>query len=378
MSQLHGTKSAAIPRPAQWALAVIALIGLAARLWTLTHLDPAGICFHDFPPLYASAKLLGTPDLYSADAYQRLVRQYAGCANEAQVSSLRPPFVAVGVWPFAQLSLRDAMLAWELASAAALIVFLWFWPAPKIFAAAIACWALPVSGVISFGQDDLFLLLWVAIAAALLSRGRPFTAGMVLALCSAKPHLFLLLPLFLLGRRMWSTIWGLLAGGAMLTAISFAAAGRHWPAEFLRAALDRHVNPHPWSMPNLQGLFYGASFAAPAEFVFSIAVAILVWRTVRIGVSTEYALAATLVGGLLTSHHAYLPDAALLLPAALIIPFEASTRWLRLLAIVAVLPIAYVPWAIPKLTFVPSLLVLLLLAGMALDARGATARKAAE
>jgi hypothetical protein len=130
-------------------------------------------------------------------------------------------------------------------------------------------------------------------------------------------------------------------------------------------------------MPNLQGLFYGASFAAPAEIGFSIAVALLVWRTVRIGVSTEYVLAATLVGGLRTSHHAYLPDAALLLPAALTIPFEASTRWLRLLAIVAVLPIAYIPWAIQKLTFVPSLLVLPLLAGMTLDAGGVTARKAA-
>jgi hypothetical protein len=89
----------------------------------------------------------------------------------------------------------------------------------------------------------LFLLLWIAIAAALFERGRRFAAGMVLALCSAKPHLFLLLPLLLLGRRMWSTIWGLLAGGALLAAVSFAAAGPHWPREFLSGARPARQPP---------------------------------------------------------------------------------------------------------------------------------------
>ena len=358
-------------RAIQAALALIALAGLLARVWTLAHRDPRDICVHDFPPLWAGAQLVGTPDLYSAEVNLRLVQNAAGCASEADISSNRPPFVAAMLWPLGRLPIRTAMFAWGLVGVAALIGFLWLWPAPKLFAAAVACWALPVSGVISQGQDDLLLLLWVAIAAALLARRHPFAAGMVLALCSAKPHLFLLLPLFLIGRRLWNCLWGLLAGGAILAAVSFILAGAHWPADFLRAALSSKVSPHPWSMPNLRGLFYGLPFHTPAELILSLVVAWMVWRIVRSPASMAYALAATLVGGLLISHHAYLPDAALLFPAALTVPFETTSPAVGTGAVLTVLPLAYIPWAIPSLTFVPEFLILVLLAGMAWSARRA-------
>jgi hypothetical protein len=371
-------------RCVQGGLWLLALIGLAARLWTLAHLASDAICGNDFPPLYAGAKLAGTPGLYSPAINQKLMRDAAGCSTEAGLCFMRPPFVAAMMWPFARLRLRPAMLAWGIASLAALVAFLCLWPAPKPVAAVLVCWALPISAAFTQGQDDLFLLLWIGIGAALLAsgdprltgasglmppcqglRGREFAAGMVLALCAAKFHLFLVFPLFLMGRRLWKTIWGMLAGGAVLAAVSYAAGGLHWPTDFLRVALDSRINPHPWLMPNLHGMLYGARFAAPAEIVLSLAVGALVWYIARSARSLRFALAAALIGGLLTSHHAYLPDASLLLPAALTFPFEASARWVRLLAIAILLPVVYFLTAIPALTWAPPLLILVLLLGAA-------------
>lgn len=352
-------------RSVQVMLWLLAAAGLAARLWTLTHLPPDAICGNDFPPLYAGGRLVGTPGLYSPAVNQRLMQQVVGCSTEAGLCFMRPPFVAAMVRPFARLALGPAMIAWGIASLAALMAFLWLWPAPRPLAAALVCWALPVSAVFTQGQDVMFLLVWIGVGATLLVRGEEFAAGMVLALCAGKVHLFFMLPVFLVGRRLWKTIWGMAAGGAVLTAVSFAAAGRNWPAEFLRVAMDSRINPHPWLMPNLHGLFYGARFAGPLEIALSLAVAIMVWRVARSEASLRFALAAALIGGLLTSRHAYIPDAALLLPAVLTFPFEATVRWVRVLAIVSLLPTVYFLTAIPALTWAPALLVLLLLVGAA-------------
>jgi hypothetical protein len=352
-------------RSVQWGLWLLALIGLAARLWILSHLAPDAICGSDFPPLYAGGKLAGTPSLYSPDVNQRLMRDAAGCSTEAGLCFMRPPFVAAMMWPFARLPLRPAMLAWRIASLLALVAFLCLWPAPKRVAAVLVCWALPVGAAFTQGQDDLFLLLWVGIGAALLVRGHEFAAGMVLALCAAKFHLFFVFPLFLIGRRLWKTVWGMLAGGAVLAAVSFAAGGLHWPADFLHVALDSRINPHPWQMPNLHGMLYGTGFATPGEIVLSLAVAALVWYVARSTASLRFALATALIGGLLTSRHAYLADASLLLPAALTFPFEASARWVRILAVTILLPVPFVLTAMPALIWARPLLILILLLGAA-------------
>jgi len=73
------------------------------------------------------------------------------------------------------------------------------------------------------------------------------------------------------------------------------------------------------------------------------------------------------VGGLLTSHHAYLSDASLLLPASLTLGFTAQTRWVRMLAILTMLPILYFMQALPALTAVPPAASLLLLLGLAYE-----------
>jgi hypothetical protein len=143
------------------------------------------------------------------------------------------------------------------------------------------------------------------------------------------------------------------------------AAGRTWPANFLRVALDSRINPHPWLMPNLHGMLYGASLARPAEILLSLAVAVLVWYVARSRASLRFALSAAVIGGLLTSQHAYLPDASLILPAALTFSLEASVRWVRLLALVILTPVVYFVTAVPALTGIPPLLILILLVGAA-------------
>jgi Glycosyltransferase family 87 len=353
----------------RWLLGLVAVIGLAARLWTLAHLEPGSICGNDFPPLYAGGKLAGTPDLYSPAVNQRVMQTAAGCTSQAGLCFMRPPFVAALMWPFARLPLRDAMLAWGIVSLLALAGFLWLWPAPKLAAIALVCWSLPVGAAFTQSQDSLILLLWIALAATLLTHGRDFAAGLILALCAAKFHLFFLLPVLIAARRLWRTAWGSVAGGCVLAALSFAVGGLHWPSQFLTVALDSRINPHPWLMPNLRGMLYGVPGAGVWEAVLSVLTAVLVWYIARGDVGIHAALAAALAGSLLTSHHAYLPDASLMLPAALTLGFAAQTRWLRMLAILTMLPILYFTQAVPALTAVPPAAVLLLLMGLAYEVR---------
>ena len=65
------------------------------------------------------------------------------------------------------------------------------------------------------------------------------------------------------------------------------------------------------------------------------------WLIVR-GGDISYAIAATLVSGLLVSHHAFLRDAVLLIPACLLMLSRATGTALRAVAILVLCPLVYV------------------------------------
>jgi hypothetical protein len=72
-------------------------------------------------------------------------------------------------------------------------------------------------------QDVTFLLLWAALAVVLVRGGADFAAGLVLALCAQKFHLLVFLPVLIVAARRWRLGAGLVAGSAVLLALSFAA-----------------------------------------------------------------------------------------------------------------------------------------------------------
>lgn len=319
--------------------ALPALLGvavLAAVWWPVRGTVMHGA--NDFLSFYAGARLAGTPDLYgNPERVWQVQEEAAGMASPV-LQFLRLPWVAAALWPLGRLPYPGAYALYQALSLAALGAFLALWPRPRLPVALACAWSVPLSFALAQAQDATFLLVWVALAMRWHDK-RPGAAGAVLALCSAKFHLFLLLPLLIAGQRRWRMGGGLLAGGAALAAASFAVAGAAWPARYLATLTDPRINPGETFMPTLRGLVAPLPYAVAWEVALGLAAAAAVWRVVRRGDFTA-GLGAVLVGGVLVARHAYLADLTLLIPA--LVPALAGARgWLRWLILALLAPVWY-------------------------------------
>ncbi len=292
---------------------------------------------NDFAAFYVGAKLVGTPDLYDAERNRAVAIAHLGGTSEAW-RYIRLPFQAALMWPLGLLPYQSAYLAWALLRLAALAGFLALWRIPsRPEAAMFTALCLPVAAALIGGQDVTLSLLWIALAVHWHHREREFSAGLAVSLCAAKPHLFALLPVLMAAQRRWRMLAGLLAGGALWIAVSFAVAGPRWPMELLSAVRDVRVHPKPDEMPNLHGLLWGLPFSTGLEVVLGAVVGALAWHVAR-RTSFHWGLAVALFGGLLVSHHAYLGDCSILLPAILIVRSQSNYSFMRRLSLFLLTP----------------------------------------
>jgi hypothetical protein len=325
--------------------AVIIVAGLffvAMMLVGSAHLGLKGA--NDFAPIYVGTQLVGTGDLYTPEPYYGFLRQRFGGINES-LRYTRPPHLAVLFWPLGRLPYDTAHLIWTLLRAAAVAGFLLLWRRPsRRDAVMFTALSLPLGISFLNGQDTPFLLLWIALAVHLRDKGRPFLTGLVFALCAAKFHLFVLLPLLLLGQRRWRMTAGLATGAAGLLAVSFAVAGAAWPLEYFATLTDGRVHPGVENMPNLHGVFAGLPQATLLEILAGTAVVVGAWQVVWRS-SFEVGLAAVLTGGVLLSYHAYRADCTVLLPAALLVLAANPSLATRVLGTLLLTPVLYTAMA---------------------------------
>jgi hypothetical protein len=336
-------------------LTVLALVlcGIMLRVYYLARLTHEDLCGSDFPIFYAGGQLVGTPQLYSAAAVRAIELREAGCSQPPALF-VRLPYFAALMTPWTWLPFWVSFVLWRIATVAAAGIFIWLWPAPRHWSLLACAWSLPLAFAITIGQDSGLLLLWLALAVALLARGREFAAGLALSLCAAKFNLFLLLPLLLLGRRKLA--YGGAVGSAFLLAACFAVQGPHWIGQFLGAIGDPSINPNPAAFFNLLGIAHGH---AALEILLAIpVVAAVVYVTRR--ADLHLGLAAILAGGLLTSHHQTASDIVLLVPVALVLAFHPLVRYSKVLAIFLATPLAYFLIMSPGLWEFPRLMLCLM------------------
>jgi hypothetical protein len=203
------------------------------------------------------------------------------------------------------------------------------------------CWSCPAAILLSTGQDTGLLLFFVTVGLRLLQSKRDLAAGLVFSLCAAKFHLALGIPIFLLARHRWKAVAGGAAGGALQLAISFAAEGREWPSTLLRLSAISDFSPSPAKMPNLLGLTHGLPFGGGLEALLALLALAAVWVIARRSALVIGATAAV-TAGLLASHHAYVYDAVLLLPAIALVLRLPAPQALRYAALALCIPIPYV------------------------------------
>jgi hypothetical protein len=299
-------------RPAVWTVVILA--GVLFRAYMIHQLPrEVEVCAADFSAVYAGGSLVGSAQLYSSEAAFAVQERAIGCHHENMVF-IKPPFYALLMWPFAQLPFVPAFYLFRALVLAGVGLFLWLWPGDRWVAAAACAWSVPLAATFTVGQDVIFVLVAVLGAYRMLRSGREFAAGVLLGLCAIKFHLFLLLPVFLLRGRLWKTVAGGAAVGAMWLAMCFAAAGPNWISTYRVALADSRMNPYAYNMVNLRGLFdYNSPWIWPAAAVVAALCGYLIWRG-----SLEVALSAVLAGGVLITPHTTLCDATLFLPGLLL------------------------------------------------------------
>jgi hypothetical protein len=205
-------------------------------------------------------------------------------------------------------------------------------------------------------------MLTFCLAAALCcaERRRDVAAGLLIALCTAKPHLFLLLPVALIAHRRWTIVKAAVAGTLGLLGIGTLAAGLDWPFRLwaVLRTLSRDSDPgHALTL--IPSLFqFGMNpWTITAAVALASAIGVLIWRSRTL----EAGVALAVIGGVLTAPHTSIYDLPLLLVALPVLTLSRSAGWIRILVL---LPLPY--WALlkgtPWNTILPALLLVLVAA----------------
>lgn len=315
-------------------LRVTCLVGVCVCVLIAFSLFERGGDFNEF---YSASKLAGTGHMYDWDRVQQL--ELRNGSNPIPFGRL--PVYGLLLKPIAALPYKYARVAWLLVNLAALAGFASLWPvANRQDAVKMLCWSCPAAVLLSTGQDTGLFLFFVTVGLRLLQSKRDFAAGLVFSLCAAKFHLALGIPVFLLARRRWGALAGGLAGGLAQLAISFAAEGPAWPARLWQLSAISDFSPNPAKMPNLAGLTHALPFGFVLEAALAVLVLAAVWIVSRRSALTIGATTAV-TGGLLVSHHAYVYDGLLLLPACALLLRLPAPKVLRHGALLLCVPIPY-------------------------------------
>ena len=326
----------------------VLLLGIEMQFQLARHIDPAAATGSDFLAFYTGAKLLPSGEIYSLPAARGVARTLTD--KDEYYPFIRPPWFAALLRPFAWLPPGDALFAWRVLMALAIVGFALLWPTPVLANLAAAACSFPVFSSLLTGQDMPLILLWLAAALRLFRRGRWFAAGLAASLCTLKFHLFALALIVIVTQRLWRFAAGLLAGAAALFAISLAIMGRWWVSDYLGLILHPATNPHVDSMYDLRGACAILGLPWFCELALAGCAGILVWRIARHSAPLA-AFCAALAGGILAGHHSYLGDLILLLPACLSLLFQTKRRWLQAAILFLLFPVPYL--LVPNPIFIP-------------------------
>ena len=347
---------------------LLCLPGLAFwLLWAWSVRETAFGGANDFRTLgYAAGKLLGTGHLYNPEKYKEIHEGLGFETSEGIQHYTRMPFHAVLSKPFSLVPFRTGYLLWQLMQLGCLAGFLIVWPIGGMALASLALsYSYPLFLTLSIGQDIPILLLLVALLARLHGSGRHFLAGLVFSLCLIKFHLFLLVPVVLLARRLWRILAGMLAGAGILLLIATFADGPDWPRRYLGMLQQPGSQWHVDVMPSLYGLIHNLRFAVYVEITFAALAAAAVFLVARRS-SFETALAAMLTGSVLVSHRPYIQDTVILIPACLVLLSHPFPRAVKYAAIVLIVPFTWMLFLVrvAPFTAVPQAAMLVILGGL--------------
>ena len=313
--------------------AAVIVLGLAFNIGFAV-LERAGWGI-DFNQFYSSGRLAGTGHLYDWEALRKIEVE-----NGTGVPTGRLPVVAYGYKLLAWLPYPVAHWIWLAMSLAALAVFALVWPGvPRQWMFAALVWSVPAALLLLYGQDTPFWLMFFAAGLWLLSKEKPWLAGVAFALCICKFHLALGIPVLLVARKQWKALIAGAGTFALLIAACFLIEGPGWVRHYLENSRLPSFSPAPERMPTLYGLSAWLPWSAALEIAAALVVVLFLWWFCRHISDLGTAGAAAAACGLLLAHHAYANDCVLLIPLLLLtIQRAEAPAWLKLWAALLLAP----------------------------------------
>ena len=337
--------------------AVLAVIAFCA-LWTmLGSILVPGARLNDFLNLYTGASLARDgvfASLHGPEVQLQREQEFAPSVREL-VPFVRPPFYALLLAPLAWLPFGPAFWAW-LSLQVAVLASAWIWAFRRWGTDALIFGSmyLPTALGIAHGQDCVLILAIVLGIYALSSRGREFSAGMILGVGLIKFHLFLRWQLLLLIQWSWRMLAGACVAVAAESAISLALAGPSGIAKYfalLGMSGLRYLSPSPELMINARGLALNLGITNLVVSGILITIAVILTAVACWHAPLWRCVAAASTGSLLVAPHVYGYDAGLLLVGLWLAMFESGERVPRIAATVLLTPIPFLlalggsPWA---------------------------------
>jgi Glycosyltransferase family 87 len=310
----------------------------------------------------ASRALLDGVDPYDPAAYRALHDAVGsrGPADQTPGAGFRSPLLtAVATLPFALLPVGIAAPAWfvtQLLAAVAALVALTgrlFVTRPRrdlLLLLGLGVLMQPTFILSGDGNITHYLVGVVGGSLALMLRGQPFGAGLLLGLTAVKPQLFIIyVPALVLLASNRGRL-RVIAGGAVSSGILLAVSlmlRPGWIGEWARQTLDLPSNVYGtatlWAV--MPGELHGFAIAVA---ILSV-VGLVVWqRTARPSLPVSAAAALSL--SVFLAPYAYVGDQAVLLVAvvvyiALVAQFDSGMRTALLLALLATSSAWFLPWA---------------------------------
>jgi len=258
--------------------------------------------------LVAQAKL---PAFTIRSAYEPLMKDIPIIRGTASIYYNRPAFGALLCLPLALLPYQTSYHLFTLLNFALWALLVWKLPvwlnAPGHLRVWLICF-FPFTQSVGNVQDTLAITLIMAYACYVLMPRRELSAGALLSLCLVKPHLALLIPLFLFREGRRRALTAFIVAGSLLAALSFALVGTEGVRQWLLLLQAPTTDLFPEIMGNIRAL--GIHFG-PAAAIATLIVTVAAGVVVLARGSYSDRLSAIVVLALLLSPHTYSQDYSL-------------------------------------------------------------------
>jgi Glycosyltransferase family 87 len=319
---------------------ILSVLFLFAALKLYANLPPDLRGDGNFPPFYSAGVIVkegGRHSLYAFDE-QRAVETRLFPAQAARwkafVYFYHPAYQAVFMLPFAYLPYRSALFLWMFLGIGAVLVSAWLLnplfpeirrltgvPLGLIF---LAFW--PVVEALPYGQDSMFVLLFLALGFRLYCDRKDFASGAVLSCALFKFQYIIPTVGMLFLRRRFKLLAGAVLVGVLVVLACWAVTGTSGVVDYWHM-LRHHPDETEWEMVDLRGFIDCVRGVYSPVLTLVVSALVTLWAFLAKPGNRPQEFCAALLVSTLVSFHMHMYDmVVLLIPVMVVLERAARTR----------------------------------------------------